>query len=58
MTKPERGGTRREEVVALWHDTEKEDEDTLRFLFEIAKKLGIPVTERSDGRSVEEVEDE
>lgn len=46
----------REEVVALWHDTKKEDADTLRFLFEIAERLGIPVTERSDGRSVEEVE--
>lgn len=48
----------RDEVVALWHDTKKEDPDTLRFLFEIAKKLGIPVTERSDGRSVDEVEDD
>jgi hypothetical protein len=48
----------RNEVVALWHDTKKEDSDTLRFLFEIAKVLGIEVTERSDGRSVEEVEDD
>ncbi len=46
----------REEVVALFHDTKDEDEDTYRFLHEIAEVLGIPVTERSDGRSVEEVE--
>jgi hypothetical protein len=48
----------REEVVALWHDTKKEDEDTYRFLKEIAAKLNIEITERSDGRSVEEVEDD
>jgi hypothetical protein len=48
----------REEVVALWHNTQREDEDTVRFLFEIAERLGIEVTERSDGRSVEEVEDD
>jgi hypothetical protein len=48
----------REEVVALWHDTRKEDEDTYRFLKEIAAKLGVEITERSDGRSVEEVEDD
>lgn len=46
----------REEVVALFHDTQKEDGDTYRFLYEIANALGIEVTERSDGRSVEEVE--
>jgi len=48
----------RSEVIALWHDTKKEDEDTLRFLREISIKLGIEITERSDGRSVEEVEDD
>lgn len=48
----------REEVIALWHDTKKEDADTLRFLREISAKLGIEITERSDGRSVEEVEDD
>ena len=48
----------RDEVVALWHDTKKEDPDTVRFLFEISDKLGIAVTERSDGRSVWEVEDD
>jgi hypothetical protein len=48
----------RSEVIALWHDTKKEDEDTVRFMFEIAAKLGIYVTEQSDGRSVDEVEDD
>lgn len=48
----------REEVVALWHDTKAEHSDTYRFLREIAAKLGIEITERSDGRSVEEVEDD
>ncbi len=46
----------REEVVALFHDTQNEDEDTYRFLHEIAETLGIETTQRSDGRSVEEVE--
>lgn len=46
----------REEVVLLWHDTKREDVDTLRFLRESAAWLGLPITERSDGRSVEEVE--
>lgn len=48
----------RSEVVALFHDTKREDTDTYRFLHEIAGALGIAVTERSDGRSVEEVEDD
>jgi hypothetical protein len=48
----------REEVVALFHDTKAEDEDTYRFLYEIARVLSIEVTERSDGRSVEQVEDD
>ena len=46
----------REEVVALFHNTQNEDEDTYRFLYEIAAALKIEVTERSDGRSVEQVE--
>jgi len=46
----------REEVVLLWHDTKKEDIDTYRFLKESAAWIGLPITERSDGRSVEEVE--
>jgi 3'-phosphoadenosine 5'-phosphosulfate sulfotransferase (PAPS reductase)/FAD synthetase len=48
----------RDEVVALFHNTFAEDVDTYRFLHEIAAKLNIPITERSDGRSVEEVEDD
>lgn len=48
----------REEVVALYHDTKREDVDTYRYLHEMAKRLQIPITERSDGRSVEEVEDD
>lgn len=46
----------RKEVVALFHDTKNEDVDTYRFLREISEALGIEITERSDGRSVEEVE--
>lgn len=48
----------REEIVALFHDTKAEHPDTYRFLYEIAEALKMPVTERSDGRSVEEVEDD
>ena len=48
----------RDEVVALFHDTKREDEDTYRYLREMAAKLEMPITERSDGRSVEEVEDD
>lgn len=44
------------DVVLLWHDTKDEDKDTLRFLVESAAYLQMPVIERSDGRSVEEVE--
>lgn len=45
----------REEVVLLWHDTKEEDEDTYRFKDQMAAALGMPITERSDGRSVTEV---
>lgn len=48
----------REEVVLLWHDTKREHPDTYRFLREMALALEMPITERSDGRSVEEVEDD
>lgn len=49
----------RDEVVLLFHDTKEEDEDTYRFLHEMAAALGMPITERSDGRSVDQVfEDE
>ena len=42
----------REEVVLLWHDTKEEHPDTYRFLREMAAALDMPITERSDGRSV------
>ncbi len=45
----------RDEVVLLWHDTKEEDPDTYRFLLEMADALGMPIVERSDGRSVTEV---
>jgi hypothetical protein len=44
--------------VALFHDTKREDADTYRYLREMAAALSIPITERSDGRTVEEVEDD
>lgn len=43
------------DVVFLFHDTKEEDEDTYRFIREMAAALKHPITERSDGRSVTEV---
>ena len=48
----------RDEVVALFHDTHREHADTYRYLRQMAERLGIDITERSDGRSVEQVEDD
>lgn len=45
----------RDEIVLLFHDTKEEDKDTYRFLHEMAAALGLPITERSDGRSVTEL---
>ena len=45
----------REEIVLLWHDTKEEHPDTYRFLREMAVALSMPITERSDGRSVTQV---
>lgn len=45
----------REDVVLLWHDTKEEHPDTYRFLHEMAAALDMPITERSDGRSVTEL---
>lgn len=45
----------KDQVILLFHDTKEEDADTYRFITEMAGKLGLPVTERSDGRSVTEV---
>lgn len=43
------------EVVFLFHDTQEEDADTYRFLRDFAAKVGHPITDRSDGRSVTQV---
>lgn len=49
----------KEEIVLLWHDTKAEHADTYRFLKEMAAALGLPIIERSDGRSLDELfEDE
>ncbi len=48
----------KDDVVFLFHDTKEEDQDTYRFIYELAAALGHPVTERSDGRSVTEVFDD
>jgi hypothetical protein len=45
----------REDVVLMWHDTKEEHPDTYRFLREMAAALDMPITERSDGRSVTEL---
>jgi hypothetical protein len=45
----------REEIVLLWHDTKEEDADTYRFLKEMSTALELPITERSDGRTLTEV---
>lgn len=44
-----------DQVVLLFHDTKEEHPDTYRFLAEMAANLGLPITERSDGRSVTEL---
>ena len=41
----------KEDTILLWHDPKAEDVDNRRFVFEMAGWLGVPVTERSDGRS-------
>ncbi len=48
----------KDEVIALFHDTKREHADTYRYLREMAAALDHPITERSDGRSVEQVEDD
>ncbi len=48
----------RQDVIALFHDTQMEDVDTYRYLRQMAQALDIEITERSDGRSVEQVEDD
>lgn len=45
----------RDDVDLLFHDTRDEDEDTYRFIREMALALGKPVLNWSDGRSTTEV---
>jgi len=45
----------KEEVILLFHDTKAEHPDTYRFIKEMSEALEIPITERSDGRSLDEV---
>lgn len=45
----------RHEVVLLFNDTKEEAADTYRFLRQMAAALDMPITERSDGRSVTEL---
>lgn len=44
-----------EDVVLLFHDTKAEHPDAKRFREEVAAFLGVPITERSDGRSLWQV---
>lgn len=44
-----------ENVVLLYQDTREEHKDTYRFLLEMAKVLDLPITERSDGRNLDEL---
>lgn len=45
----------KEQVILLFHDTKAEHGDTYRFIKQMAEKLGVAVTERSDGRSLDEL---
>jgi hypothetical protein len=45
----------RDDVTLLFHDTLEEDEDTYRFMREMADKLDKPVVNWSDGRSATQV---
>lgn len=48
-------GINKEDIILLFHDTKVEDEDLYRFLKESTQKLGIPLTDYSDGRTIWEV---
>ena len=39
-------------TVLLFHDTKTEPDDNERFRIEVADYLGLPITERSDGRDI------
>lgn len=48
-------GVSRDDMVLLFTDTKIEDDDLYRFLNDTTSKLGIPLTDYSDGRNVWEV---
>lgn len=47
--------TKKKDIILLFTDTKIEDEDLYRFLKESTEKLGIPLTDYSDGRTVWDV---
>lgn len=48
-------GIEKKDIILLFTDTKIEDEDLYRFLKESTEKLGIPLTDYSDGRTVWDV---
>jgi len=48
-------GVNRDDITLLFTDTKIEDEDLYRFLKDTSDKLGIPITNYSDGRDVWQV---
>jgi len=48
-------GISKEDITLLFTDTKVEDEDLYRFLDESSEKLGIPLTNYSDGRTIWEL---
>lgn len=48
-------GVQKEDIIRLFTDTRVEDEDLYRFLYQSTEKLGIPLTEATDGRTIWEV---
>lgn len=45
----------KENTVLLFHDTKAEHEDAARFRRQVSEFIGVPITERSDGRDLWEV---
>ena len=45
-------------VILLFHDTRTEPADNYRFRREVATKIGLPITEQSDGRDIWQVFDD
>ena len=48
-------GINKDDIILLFTDTKIEDEDLYRFLDDSTKKLGIPLTNYSDGRDIWQV---